>query len=185
MKISDYLPNLYNNNLEMNNIILTEERELENGLKLLIDNSFLNTFVSTANEKGISQYEELFGIKPNVDTETLEFRKERVISRLISKIPFSERYLINSLNVILGEGTWNYELDYNNYELTINSIIPGKAWLNELYDFLKRTIPCNIAYEVIIYAATWQLVKENFETWDDIKDTDMTWQELMDAEWLV
>ena len=92
MKISDYLPNLYNNNLEMNNIIITEEYELENNLKPSIDNSFLYIFISTANEKGISQYEELFGIKPNPAIETLEFRKERVISRLISKIPFSERY---------------------------------------------------------------------------------------------
>ena len=158
----------------MNNIILTEENELENKLKLDIDNSFLNSFISTANEKGISQYEEIFGIKPNPETETLDFRREHVRSRLISKIPFTERYLIDSLNVILGEGTWEYEIDYNNYELTINSIIPGKAWLTELYNFLKRTIPCNIAYEVIIYAATWK----------DIKDTDMTWQELMDAEWL-
>ena len=55
MKISDYLPSLYKNNLEMNNIILTEENELENGLKLDIDNSFLNSFISTANEKGMSQ----------------------------------------------------------------------------------------------------------------------------------
>ena len=73
MKISDYLPSLYKNNLEMNNIILTEENELENGLKLDIDNSFLNSFISTANEKGISQYEEIFGIKPNPETETLDF----------------------------------------------------------------------------------------------------------------
>ena len=33
MKVSDYLPDLYNKNLEMNNIINSEEVELETILK--------------------------------------------------------------------------------------------------------------------------------------------------------
>ena len=185
MKVSDYMPELYKNNLEMNNIINNEEAEFENNLKANIDNSFLNTFINTANEIGIEQYEELFNIKPNIETDTLEFRKQRILSRLISQLPYTERYMINKLNEILGEDNWNYTLDYNNYSLVINSTIPGKSWLNELYDFLNRTIPCNIEYEVIIYAATWQLVSDNFNTWNDIENTEMTWQELADAEWLI
>lgn len=184
MQISDYMPNLYKNNIDMTNIIYSEQEELENHLKADIENSFHNTFIKLANEKGIKQYEDIFGIKADPLTESLEFRRQRVLTRLISNIPFTETYMINSINEILGVGSWEYELDYNNYNLTIQSTIPGRGWLNELYEFLKRTIPCNIIYEVIIYAATWQLISDNFQTWQDIYDTNMTWEEVMNAEWI-
>jgi len=184
VKVSDYVPNLYKNNLEMFNIINSEEQEFELNLKPDIDNSFNNTFISKANEKGIEQYEQIFNIKADPNTETIDFRRQRILSRLISNIPFTERYMVNVLNSILGEGTWNYEINYNDYTLTINSNIPGRGWLTELYQFLKRTIPCNIQYEIIIYAATWQLVTDNYDTWEDIYDSSMTWQQVMDAEWI-
>ena len=184
MKVSDYMPKLYDNNLEMLNIINSEEYELENNLKKDIDNSFADTFAIKATEKGISNFEEIFNIKPNLYTEDLEFRRERIINRLVSKIPFTERYLISRLNVILGEGNWTYEIDYNNYTLVINSIIPGRSWYNELQDFLRTIIPVNIDWTVIIYAASWDLVRQHFETWDDLYNANLTWQELADAEWL-
>ena len=62
MKISEYSPKLYKNNIEMINIINSEEDEFENGIKSDINNSFLNTFVKTANESGIRRYEKLLEI---------------------------------------------------------------------------------------------------------------------------
>jgi hypothetical protein len=178
------MPDLYKNNLEMLNIINSEEAELEDNLKPNIENSFKNTFILTANLKGIEQYEKLFDIQPDALNESEEFRKARVLNRLITQIPYTERYLTQKLNEMLGEGTWNYEINYNDYTLVITSIIPGRAWLNELNNFLKRIIPCNISYSVEIYSATWSLIKDNFSTWKAIYDENMTWQELMDAEWL-
>ena len=184
MKVSDYVPNLYKNNLEMYNIIDSEEKEFENNLKKDIDNSFKNTNITQANLKGIAQYEKLFNIQPDIYNETEEFRRQRVINRLLNQIPYTENYLKAKLNEILGEGTWTYTINYNNYTLVINSIIPGRAWLRELNDFLKRIIPCNINYSVVIYSATWSLITDNFNTWQDVYDANLTWEELMNAEWL-
>ena len=80
MKVSDLIPNLYNNNLEMNNIIYSEEDELEN-LKQNIKNRFIDTFASKATEKGIQNYENIFDIKANPYTEDLNFRRERIMNR--------------------------------------------------------------------------------------------------------
>lgn len=184
MKISDYLPELYNNNIEMNNIINSEEDELENGLKLKIDNAFKNTFIKTANEDGINKYEKLLDIVPNAATESLSFRRERVMSRLTSSIPYTEKYLINKLNDILGVGNWEYTLDYNTYTLTITTLVPGKDWYNELLYFFDTTVPCNIVLVLNLFGATWQVVKDRMNTWQNIYDSNMTWQELMDGEWL-
>lgn len=181
MKVSDYIPNLYKNNIDILNIINSEEIELENNLKPGIENRFLDTFANKATENGISKFENLFGIEPNYYTESLEFRRERVMSRLISNVPYTERYLINKFNSILGENNWSYNLDYNKYTLEVRSLTPGKGWYQELLNFLTEIIPCNISWSIVLYAATWGIVKDTFRTWDDINE--MTWQELMDGEW--
>lgn len=184
MKISDYLPNLYLKNREMQNIINSEEVELENKLKPDIENSFKDTFAITATEKGIEKFEKMLGMEVDTDEDTITFRRERIISRLVSSIPFTETYLINQLNHFLGEGNWTYSINYNNYTLTINSLKPGNAWYRELLDFLDRTIPCNIDWVINIYSATWAQVYERFNTWEDVYNTEMTWEEVMDGEWV-
>lgn len=183
MKVSDLIPDFYNKNIEMMNIIDSEERELEERLKPGVENVFKDTFAKVATERGIANFEKMFNIKPDVTNQSLELRREIILNRLVSHIPYSERYLINKLNSLLGEGNWDYTLDYNNYSLSISSLIPGKIWYKELLVFLEQIVPCNIQWGVIIYSATWGIVKDSFKTWNDISE--MTWQELMDAEWSV
>lgn len=182
MKISDLIPKLYENNLDMNYIINNEEIELENGLKLNIDNSFLDTFAASATEKGIENFEKLFNIKANTETESLNFRRERILNRLVSAIPYTLQFLINKLNSMLGEGNWSYTIDYNNYSLNITSLVPGKSWYLELLNFLEQIIPCNIDWKITNYAATWGIVKDNFNSWNSLND--LTWQAIEDGEWL-
>jgi hypothetical protein len=181
MKVSDYLPNLYKKNVEMTNIINSEEIEL-NKVEIDIMNSFKNTFITNANIEGINQFEKLFNIVSNSNTEDVETRRKRILSRLISQIPFTEKYLIDYLDRILGKNNWSYNLDYNNYMLTINSLAPGRLWYNELVQFLNRVIPVNIEWQIEIFEASWQSVNENFNTWQDVLN--MTWQDVLNGEWL-
>lgn len=185
MKISDYMPNFYKNNIEMNNIIYSEEDELENNLKSSIDNSFNDTFPIRLTINGIRKYEKILNIVSDESSESLEFRKERILGRLISKIPFTERYLSNYLDNLLGASNWSYTIDYNNYTLDIQSLIPGKLWYAELINFLSNVIPANIVWTVTIYSATWNAVNNHFNNWNEINNSNMTWQELMDGEWSV
>lgn len=181
MQINDYVPEMYNKNLEMYNIINSERDELENNLKPSIDNSFIDTFANKATEKGITNFENILNIAADPMTESLDIRRERVMNRLITQIPYTERFMISKINGILGEGTWSYNMNYNNYTLTITSSIPGRIWYGELISFLNRIIPCNIKVNIEIYSATWDLVKDTFNTWDELSD--MTWEQVMNAEW--
>lgn len=185
MKVSDYIPKLYNKNLEMTNIINSEEEEFENNLKPNIDNSFRDTFPVIATEKGIENYEKIFSILPDKETESLEERRQRIIYRLNSHIPYTLEALIIQLDDILGHDNYTIDYDFENaLTLEVTSLIPGRLWYTELIQVLDQMVPCNIDWSVEIYSATWQLVMDNYSTWQDIYDTDMTWQELMDAEWL-
>lgn len=185
MKISDYMPDLYKKNLEMNNIIDSEEIEFEENLKLNIENEFNDTFPIKATEKGIQKYEKILNIVSNTNDESLEFRRQRVINRLVSSIPFTEKYLINYLDNMLGEGNWTYTIDYNDYTLLIQSLIPGKLWYNELILFLQRILPVNIEWTVQLYAASWNAVENHFGNWLNLYRANLTWQEVMDGEWSV
>ena len=184
MKARDYLPNLYDDNLEMNVTVKSYEDELEENIKPSIDNEFKDTFILVATENGINRYEKIFGIKPDISREDLELRRARIMNRLVSQIPFTEKFLQQQLNIIIGEGQWTYNINYNNYTLDINITIPGKTWLKELNDLLDRIIPVNVAWTVNIYQASWQSVKDNFNTWQDVYDANLTWQQLLDGEWL-
>lgn len=182
MKVSDYLPNLYKNNVEMNNIIYSEENEFENGIKANIEKEFLNTFPNKTNSDGIERFEKILNIKSNKYSETEEFRRKRIISRLVSSIPFTERFMVAQLNEMLGEGNWNYTIDYNSYKLTINSLTPGKEWLVEVISFLERTVPVNIAWEIKTFSASWSAVENTYKSWDDVDE--LTWEQLLAGEWL-
>lgn len=184
MKISDYLPNIYNKNIEMLNIISSEETELEEKLKPGIESKFIDTFPNVATEDGIAKFEKILSIKSDVTTEQLEFRRKRILERLKSHIPFTESYFIEKMNGLLGEGNWTYIIDYNNYTLDIESTMPGRAWYQEVLKFIEDTIPCNILWTISIYAASWEQVYENFSSWKSIYDDEMTWQDVMDGEWL-
>ena len=121
------MPHIYDNNKEMNNIINSEEEELENRLKLGIENSFKDTFAKIATENGLAKFETILGIKVDKETETIDFRRKRIINRLVSQAPFTETYFINKMNEMLGEDNWDYTLNYNTYTLTINSTKPRKC----------------------------------------------------------
>lgn len=182
MKINNYLPNLYNNNIEMKNIINSEEVEFEENIKPAIDNIFKDTFANVATENGIEQFEKILDIPTDTESESLNFRRDRVLSRLRSSIPFTETFLKESLDNYLGKNNWTYTIDYNNYTLIINSLKPGNTWYRELLNFLDSIIPCNIDWQILLFAATWKQVQDTFVTWDNVSE--LTWDEVLNGEWI-
>lgn len=184
MKINNLVPKLYNNNVEMNAIINSEAKEFEQIAELQIQTNFENTFIKIADEEGITRFEKLFNIVANPQTENLEFRRQRLWNRLNTSPIYTERYLQNKLNELLGQNNWRYDIVYNDYTLDIYSLRPGKIWLNELKALLQKIMPCNILWTIHIYSITWQAVYDNVDTWQDLYDLNLTWQEVMEGEWI-
>lgn len=140
---------IYENNLTAGAIIDAVQPELDFCIDTLA-NHFRDTFAKTATESGISRWENVLGIVPNPSIEALEFRRERILNRLISGIPYTERALHIIMDNIMGAGNWSYTLDYNNYILVINSLRHGKNWVSEMDLILDKIIPANILYYLYI-----------------------------------
>ena len=179
-------PSVYNGVLEISVLSETDDVLLDRALAKL-ERAQLNQFILTADEETISVYEKMFSILANPTTETLQFRRERILNRMSLQPPFTMRWLQNKLDGIIGVGKWNAYVDYANRTLYIESFVVNQQWFNELRITINRIKPCNLVFvnkplimadvvanETIVSATQhynyilgqWQLGQEPFATTD-------------------
>lgn len=109
--IRDHLNHIYNGNLDMDAIIGAVQPELDRQFNT-IRNHFNDAFPIIATPDGIFKWERILEIVADPTVESIEFRQERIISRLSNNIPFTERTLQELLGrTIIAEespfaGTW-------------------------------------------------------------------------------
>ena len=182
----DLFPSVYNGVLEISVLSETDDVLLDHALAKL-ERAQLNQFILTADEETISVYEKMFSILANPTTETLQFRRERILNRMSLQPPFTMRWLQNKLDEIIGVGKWNAYVDYANRTLYIESFVVNQQWFNELRITINRIKPCNLVFvnkplimadvvanETIVSATQhynyilgqWQLGQEPFATTD-------------------
>ena len=182
----ELFPSVYNGVLEISVLSDTDDVLLDRALAKL-ERAQLNQFILTADEETISVYEKMFSILANPTTETLQFRRERILNRMSLQPPFTMRWLQNKLDGIIGVGKWNAYVDYANRTLYIESFVVNQQWFNELRITINRIKPCNLVFvnkplimadvvanETIVSATQhynyilgqWQLGQEPFATTD-------------------
>ena len=182
----ELFPSVYDRVLEISVLSETDDVLLDQALAKL-ERAQLNQFILTADEETISVYEKMFSILANPTTETLQFRRERILNRMSLQPPFTMRWLQNKLDGIIGVGKWNAYVDYANRTLYIESFVVNQQWFNELRITINRIKPCNLVFvnkplimadvvanETIVSATQhynyilgqWQLGQEPFATTD-------------------
>jgi len=167
MAVKDFFNLIYKGNLDTDAIIGAVQPELDAQSKAILDN-FYDTFPIMATETGLLKWENILDIVSDTATESLEFRRGRIINRLSSNIPYTERTLRIIMDTIMGEGNWSYNLDYRNYKLDILSLRPGRDWFAEMFETLKKMVPANILWTLYTYYVIWQVVYETYDTWGDV-----------------
>ena len=148
MKISDYIPNLYNNNTEFLSIIYSEQEELESKLKIALKNIFKDTFAKIATINGIENWEKLLNIILDDNSDNIEYRRNRVLTRLSTTTSLTYKWLEESLNNLLGENNFNISLDGANYTITINVANLLNDTAESIYDLYRPLIPANLVMTV-------------------------------------
>lgn len=141
----ELFPSVYDRVLEISALSETDDVLLDQALAKL-ERAQLNQFILTADEETISVYEKMFSILANPTTETLQFRRERILNRMSLRPPFTMRWLQNKLDEIIGVGKWNAYVDYANRTLYIESFVVNQQWFNELRITINRIKPCNLVF---------------------------------------
>lgn len=141
----ELFPSVYDGVLEISVLAETDDVLLDQALAQL-EQAQLNQFILTADEETIEVYEKMFSILANPSTESLEFRRERILNRMSLQPPFTMRWLQNKLDEIIGVGKWNAYVDYANRTLYVESFIVNQLWFNELRITINRIKPCNLVF---------------------------------------
>lgn len=100
----------------------------------------------TMDLEAIQEWEATLHILANPETETLDFRRYRIINRLSTKPPFTVEFLRRKLDELIGPGLWTLDVDYPNYQITIESSAQPQAYSQEVEFTINRIKPAHIVF---------------------------------------
>ena len=141
-KLQDYLPPILLKTYEFPLLCETEQPEIDrlhDGADAVLDAQFL----STAGEYAISRYEKIFGVVPQ-DTDTLDERRFKVLTRINTQLPFSVRRLRQQLETLCGEDGYKLEVSGGKYTLSVKVALTAKRNQQAVKELLADIVPANM-----------------------------------------
>ena len=141
----EYLPDWFRRIIDYQ-AIMTAETDKFAALADEINTVADNYFFQTMDETAVAMWEHIFSIVPNPDTETLAFRRQRVLNRISTRPPFTLGFLYQKLDQIIGPGLWTVTVDYPNYTLYIESSVENQQWATEVAYTINGVKPAHIVY---------------------------------------
>lgn len=176
-KLYDYLPMLMKSFGEMKEIfksVQIETDEMENGIRFVLNNAF----IETADEYGIAKYEKVLGILPS-DDDDLEVRRMRVKIRWNDYLPYTVATLREKLDTICGVGMYTLSMDLENYQIDVLTQLVSPTILDEVTMLLEKILPAEMVYSVGQLFNTWDLFGAYkwgvlvSKTWDEVKSDEI------------
>ena len=140
MRLNKYLPDFISGIREFQELDKALTPELHE-LNHTIQQVQQNQFIETANHEGLSYYERMLKIRPDKD---MEVRRFNVLSKFNSTIPFTMKWLQNSLNSTIGKGSYLIDLDHTNYTLTISIMKHKENLITHLRQELEYKLPAHL-----------------------------------------
>lgn len=143
-QLKEYLPSILLKTYEFPLLCETEQQEIDI-FSNSIQDVFNCQFVSLATLRGIERYESIFKITP-YDTDTLQDRRFRVLSKINAQLPFTIRMLKNQLTTLCGQDGFSLEINHNAYKLNVKVALTAKRNVDSIKELLKNILPANIEY---------------------------------------
>lgn len=141
------LPPIYDGIKEMEKLsstVATEMDALEAAKKRVEDEQF----IMTASEKAIRTRERAYNIRADATTESLDFRRRRLIVRQSTRLPMTQRKVHEIINELAGEGNWEERLSVEACEALFIFDASSNSVDKEIDYTLDRIIPLNIALKI-------------------------------------
>lgn len=144
-RLMSYLPPLYHDIAEFEELMNAQQPEIDS-VKSTVDRLLDNQFVLTANEAAIKRREKILSIQADPKTETLSFRRKRIINRQSTKPPFTIRFLQQRLDFLVGPDRAITSVDSQRYILKVTASIDDASVFKEVERTVKAIIPANLIY---------------------------------------
>lgn len=144
MRLKKYLPTFISSVKEFKELDKVVSIELDE-IHAKLEQIQNNQFIESANDEGLRRYEKMLDI---VHADDLETRKFNILNKYNSTIPFTLRWLNNTLTTTLGNGNFLLDMDYKRYTLTISIAACKEQHIETLYKDLRSKIPCNVVLTI-------------------------------------
>lgn len=105
-----------------------------------------NMFIQEMDEAAVKQWEDILRILADPASETLEFRRARVLNRISIRPPFTLGFLYQKLDELIGKGKWEVNVDYPNYTLYVKSSAQNQQYAIEVSYTINKLKPAHIVY---------------------------------------
>lgn len=139
---------------EMSNTVTASWDQLDEALFDMENDQF----ILTSSETAVAMREKDFGIRADLKSETLKFRKLRLLARMQDKAPYVLEYLIKVLTNLLGENKHQILLDINHFEMEVAIDVELTIYYKEVINIIERIVPLNIDLMATILAIKDSLV---------------------------
>lgn len=147
-KLIDYLPHFMRDYREIESIMNAEQVEIDS-FHDGIENALADQFILEVTENGVKRWESLIGISPK-DTDTLDERKFRILTKVNQDLPYTLRKLEQALITLCGNNMFSIEVNASEYHIEIRLGLINKNNYQEIVDVLKKMIPANMTQWVQI-----------------------------------
>lgn len=171
-----YLPELHHDIVEMVELTETEEAEILSA-EQAIERLFDDQFVMTSSEQGVRRREQMLGIQADPATESLEFRRRRIINRYSTKPPFTVRYLQARLDRLVGTGMAIVSVDTHNFILYVTTNIENANIFREVIHTVDTIKPANMLYQQNT------ALRSDIGLIEHIVKQDIFWNYKLDGSW--
>lgn len=140
--LMEYLPEYLKKYHELEEIMKTENSELEN-IKKRHTQAIDDRFVISCGIYGILRFEKMLGITP-LTNDSLESRKFRILSKQNVSIPYNYAFLERQLEILCGKDNYQMNMNFLNQTLTIRIGLVSKNMLDSVKEIILAVVPCNI-----------------------------------------
>lgn len=147
-KLINYLPHFMQVYREMATIMEVEQVDIDHAWAEA-ENAMSDQFILEATENGVKRWESVTKISPK-DTDTLDERKFRILTKMNQELPYTVRKLEHTLTNLCGAGNYSIDVNTNKYHIEVTLALANSNNYEEVVNILKKMVPANMTQNVQI-----------------------------------
>lgn len=152
----EMIPSLYSLIREFNALGHSFD-QLQDNLDKAVEKGYDNQYIMTADEATITRLEVMYGIQAQ-SSESLTFRRRRLLAKKQERVPYNLAYLRQSLDVLTGAGLTYASVDYVLQELHVDVLIGGGDYWAAVWQLVEKVVPLELDITVAVLAITEILI---------------------------
>lgn len=107
-----------------------------------------NIFLETMDEEMISRWESVLKITP-LDNDTVSERRFRVKSKMLEKLPYTERVIRRKLDALCPNG-YTLEMSADRRNAVVKIALTSKKMFEDVDTMLDEVLPLSMTYKVML-----------------------------------